>query len=418
MGTADTAALNPVQLALQAIERFLQSSRSPQLLEPGEPALPLREGLYSLTPSGRWLMLEAWDQNRVLSRRIAGVKQHSTGRLELITQRFGGKPGSLFLLDAARSSNDGLCRKAHRLIFGEQFRQMVRHQFNGWRIVDFSTGANLEESLSPSYPRAFTRKGARGWAVMAAPPDSDVDGMLSFALIWLDYLRRRERKVVVEGVAVFLPYGLQRTTALRLLHLHPGLAQYSAFAYTGEGHTLAIDLRDFGNLDTKLEAKPVPRPARQEPEAIMEAQVRSYLPFLDSGLRPEPVYGQVPTVAGTDHGILDLLSVGFDGRLAVIELKATESIHLPLQALDYWMRVKWHLDRGDFARQGYFPGIALSPDPPRLLLAAPALRFHSTNERILGFFRAEIEVDRIGLAESWGGPVRVMFRHSRPTIGG
>ena len=61
----------------------------------------------------------------------------------------------------------------------------------------------------------------------------------------------------------------------------------------------------------------------------------------------------------------------------MIELKASEDVHLPLQALDYWMRVKWHLDRGEFTRRGYFPGSELPNQPPRLLLVSPGAGFSS-----------------------------------------
>ena len=74
------------------------------------------------------------------------------------------------------------------------------------------------------------------------------------------------------------------------------------------------------------------------------------------------------------------------GRLVVIELKATADLHLPMQALDYWIRVKWHLDRGEFSACGYFPGNCAAADPPRLLLVSPSLDFHPTTETILGYF--------------------------------
>ena len=99
--------------------------------------------------------------------------------------------------------------------------------------------------------------------------------------------------------------------------------------------------------------------------------------------RRDPIYGQVPAFAGGERGILDLLAVDHTGRLAVVELKASADLHLPLQALDYWIRVKWHLDRGEFAAHGYFPGMLLRPEPPRLLLVSPSLEFHPTTETIL-----------------------------------
>jgi hypothetical protein len=96
----------------------------------------------------------------------------------------------------------------------------------------------------------------------------------------------------------------------------------------------------------------------------------------------------------------------------VIELKAAADLHLPLQALDYWIRVKWHLDRGEFPAHGYFPGMMLRPSPPRLLLVSPSLEFHSTTETILSYFSKEIEVERIGLGADWRKGLKVMFRLS------
>jgi len=413
MAAAVQAPLSPVQLAAQSIEGFLRSSRQPQLIEPGDPPITLDSDSYQLTAGPRWVLFEAWDKERLLARRVTGVKQQSPGRLELTTLRLGGKPGSLFLLDAARPSSEGLRRKGRRLVFGEQFRQMLRHTFPGWTIRELSTEANLEESLSPSFPRALLRKGTTAWAGIAAPPASDIDAVLAFGLIWLDYLRRREPKLAVHGLAVYLPAGTEQATILRVRRLNRAAAEYAVFAYDDEGPPRPADLQDCGNLDTHLERQMIrPREAIPGPEALLEEQLRGQVPLLDAHLRPSPVYGQVSATAAADRGILDLLAVDYEGRLAVIELKASESIHLPLQALDYWIRVNRHLAQGDFPKRGYFPAIALNPAPPRLLLAAPATRFHPSNETVLRYFHPEIEVECIGLAHGWGGPVRVLFRHS------
>ena len=104
-------------------------------------------------------------------------------------------------------------------------------------------------------------------------------------------------------------------------------------------------------------ATPDPRhPWRtRQPEAWLESLTRSHLSLLDAELLPRPVYGQVLSMAGTEHGVLDLIALGRDGRLAVIELKASEDPDLPLQALDYWMRVEWHARRGRFRIERLLP---------------------------------------------------------------
>ena len=122
----------------------------------------------------------------------------------------------------------------------------------------------------------------------------------------------------------------------------------------------------------------------------------------------------VPAVESSDtggeHGILDLLTVTRSGRLAIIELKASEHIRLPLQAGNYWLRVRKHLERGEISGYGYFPGVELQRAPPLIYLVAPALRFHPSTDEILKFLSTELEVARVGLAENWRRGLRVVMR--------
>ena len=121
-----------------------------------------------------------------------------------------------------------------------------------------------------------------------------------------------------------------------------------------EIETLARGLARFRNATAADRTNPL---YLRHPEAWLESQVRTSASRLDASIRDSPLYGQAPQFAAGSRGILDLLAVDYHGRLVVIEVKASEDIHLPLQALDYWMRVKWHLERGEFEGRGYFPGI-------------------------------------------------------------
>ena len=94
----------------------------------------------------------------------------------------------------------------------------------------------------------------------------------------------------------------------------------------------------------------------------------------------------------------------------VIELKASSDPNLPMQALDYWMRVKWHFERGDFRRCGYFPGLELRPEAPLLWLVAPAFAFHPHNEVVLRYLCPDVPIQRLGLNESWREGVQVVYR--------
>lgn len=143
-------------------------------------------------------------------------------------------------------------------------------------------------------------------------------------------------------------------------------------------------------------------------ERWLEGLLRDRIASVDASLRTQPVHSQVLTFAGQDRDLVDLLAVSHDGRLAVLELKASEDLHLPMQALDYWMRIHWHAGRGELDH--LFPGIALSRETPLLRLVAPALSFHSTHAAVLRYFSPDVDVERIGVNSDWGRELKVVLR--------
>jgi hypothetical protein len=149
---------------------------------------------------------------------------------------------------------------------------------------------------------------------------------------------------------------------------------------------------------------------RAQPERWLEAIVAKDITLIDAVLDPRFVYSQVFAKSGGEHGILDLLCLTRSGRLAILELKANEHIHLPLQAAAYWVRVRRHLEQGDFSRLGYFPGVELQAKPPLVYLVAPALRFHPATDVLLRYLSPELEILRVGVAESWRRGISVVIR--------
>jgi hypothetical protein len=159
---------------------------------------------------------------------------------------------------------------------------------------------------------------------------------------------------------------------------------------------------------------------RLQPERWLEAELRAGIAELMPGLRGDLIYTQVPALSTGDRGMLDLLTLDRNGRLTVIELKADEDLHLPLQALDYWIRVRaLNADRqaanggralSAFERQGYFAGAEVSELAPRLVLAAPALRIHPANEPVLRYLSPQVEWELIAVSEHWRRELKVVFR--------
>lgn len=149
---------------------------------------------------------------------------------------------------------------------------------------------------------------------------------------------------------------------------------------------------------------------RAQPERWLETMVAADPGRIDARLDPRRIYAQVPAFSSGDRGIIDLLGVTRDGRLAVLELKAAEDIQLVMQAVDYWLRVRFHHDQDDFSRFGYFPGMRLNPKPPLLYLVAPGFRFHPSMDIVLRYISPEIEIARVALAENWRRGLRVILR--------
>ena len=157
---------------------------------------------------------------------------------------------------------------------------------------------------------------------------------------------------------------------------------------------------------------------RLQPERWLESALYGNLRILDEKLDPAHVHTQVPAFAASDRGMLDLLSITGDGRLAVLELKASEDPQLPLQGLDYWIRVRWHhmqnpdpvTGLGEFQRHGYFAGVRLSPLPPRLYLVSPALHVHPSTAIILRHLSPRVEWTLLAINESWRSGVKVVWR--------
>ena len=163
---------------------------------------------------------------------------------------------------------------------------------------------------------------------------------------------------------------------------------------------------------------------RTQPERWLESTLRADLSSLDPCLEDSPVYTGVPAFTGAganlDRGTLDLLAVTRAQRLAIIELKTSEDLHLALQGLDYWIRVRQHhlgnVDPSTGLQQhGYFPGTRLRSEPPHLYLVAPALHIHPATETILRHLSPTVPWTLVALDERWRTRIKPIWR-KRSTI--
>lgn len=271
--------------------------------------------------------------------------------------------------------------------------------------IDCADHGNINTRLArcPDEANVRSRFQAAIAKVLSVMPQADVTVVspaeISFRFHGLEFARARAVNIPgtfqVEEELIFGVAGFQaRSTA-------ENEAAFTEFAKTvADARRLEGDRRD--------------ALWRMYPERWLESLVFRNVSAIDSRLNNSHVYSQVPAFSASDRAMIDVLTCTHDARLAVLELKADEDIHLPLQGLDYWARVRWHHQRGEFQQFGYFPAMQLSPQPPLLFLVAPSLRVHPAVDAVLHYFSPEIDWTLVGVDERWREGVKVVFRKSPP----
>ena len=325
-----------------------------------------------LTSGLLWL---DWNRQRAVKRPVAGLRL------------FVPDGSSRILLHRLR----GISKAARTEVY--EYNEQTRHIGK----VDTSDTGNLESWLIPRREaeqalaaageaikkvRSLGGAGAQNIAVGVAPGTNEV----LFRYLGLEFARWQN------GLLFSAPDGTPRPIA-------------------GTGwNEVKRAIETMEKFRTSLRADSSHPYYRSAPERWLEAIILRDPTRLDAHLDALHVYSQVPAFSAADRGVLDLLGTTRDGRLVVIELKASEDLHLPMQAVDYWLRVRRHHKEGDFQKCGFFSGIALDERPPLLWLVSPGLRFHPSTDIILKYLSPEIQVTRIGLNETWRQQLQVIFR--------
>ncbi len=299
-----------------------------------------------------------------------------------------------------------------RLFLPEGTGKLVAHRVDA--LTPSTTVEFYELSIATGRARRVDAK-ELGNVVTWLTARREVEGILAEAAPQIEPVRRMAPEAITSNVVPGLREVALRFRGAEFARWHNGAV---LFGLGDHRRLLTNETRPMlAQLIIKLVARRHPAATdtshalyRMQAERWLEAQVFADPARVDARLDPRFLYTQVPAFSAGDRGIVDLLGVTRDGRLAILELKANEDIHLVMQAADYWLRVRWHQQQDDIRRYGYFPGVELRPEPPLLFLVAPAIRFHPATSVVLGHLSREIEVARVGLAENWRKGLRVALR--------
>lgn len=148
---------------------------------------------------------------------------------------------------------------------------------------------------------------------------------------------------------------------------------------------------------------------RLAPESWLESILRSNIKLLDANLILAPIYNQFRTAAADK---IDLLALRRDGRLVIIEIKASPDRETPFQAADYWRKIEHLRRRGELKRARVFGDLEISDQPALVYAVAPALSFHRDFEHFARMLSPEIELWRFELHENWREKIKVIARRS------
>lgn len=299
-----------------------------------------------------------------------------------------------------------------RLFFPRGTGDLLRH-----RITALASSVSVElYELHDTLRRAQKLEaGGHGNLATRLTPRRESEAILSQAAPDLDPIRALAPDAIAASVVPGTRDVAMRFRGAEFVRWHEGITYFGLadsrvplrHENRGELKSLIRELQFHRSPAAEGKSHPM---YRMQSERWLETYVAADPSRIDARLDPQFVYTQVPAFSAGDRGVLDLLGVTRDRRLVIIELKADEDIHLPLQAADYWLRVRWHQRQGDIRSYGYFPGIELSDAAPLVYLVAPAIRFHPTTGTLLRYLSSEIEVTRVGLAENWRRGLRVALR--------
>lgn len=234
------------------LEGFIGEAARPAVLDPGEEPLRLMRDQWNVAEWNGRLVLQAWDRERNLVRRIVALKEKRADRISLTVERFPKAEGEMQIADLDSPLGRDLGRTASRQAFRERFLLMLAREFPAWRMEEISSEANLEQSLSPAYTRAFLKLGTTGMAAMGAAPGAESTGICAFGLIWLDYLRRREKSLSIGRLLLFVPLGCEGEVAFRAARIDPGAAACQVFGFEANDRCGVIDFADEGNIESTL----------------------------------------------------------------------------------------------------------------------------------------------------------------------
>lgn len=143
-------------------------------------------------------------------------------------------------------------------------------------------------------------------------------------------------------------------------------------------------------------------------EAWLEFELRKNITKLDGNLILSPLYGQFR--ASGDR--IDLLALRSDGRLVIIEVKASADRQVVFQAADYWRKIETLRRKGVLKKANLFGNVEIADKPAIVYIVSPALELPYDMPDLMGMIIPEIEMWNFALHRNWRGEIDVLSRET------
>src|SRR5271165_2475257 len=118
-------------------------------------------------------LLHLWAENCNVTRRVLAIADQSDERIMLAVERFGRTAPER--MEIVRLNFSRSARQISREDFCEQLRRILAENFPDEVVERLSIASDLEHSLSRSYARGISRKGAISGAFLAVPHGESQD---------------------------------------------------------------------------------------------------------------------------------------------------------------------------------------------------------------------------------------------------
>jgi hypothetical protein len=338
--------------ALQGeIEALLKKIQHPILVENEVELMDLSSAHWRLSLEFGKLIFSAWNSAKSISRRVEDLAYRDQDCFGIFVRKPGGRETTTLDFRELRAPA-GVGRVRGRAQFREQLAALLQREYRGWNFKRVSNRSDREHTFSAWYTRGIATQGRSAWAFLGLSEEEGraaVEGALGFGLIWLDWLRSQAHRVVITHLKLFLPPAAVCLNAHRAAHLNRRAVNIEIYEWrAGQPLTTPVDLKDYGNIETRLAAHRQAELLKENHENLLREMTGSHRNDVQL----------VPDAAGTSSSL----------RIAGLELARIEGQLAPrmyfglegsVRRLDNSCRDEF----GDFLEQVRTIRCADSPDP-------------------------------------------------------